>query len=1175
MQNRPVKRLAGFLAILLCLHVVTARANTCAPAAVQGTAPADYQDYCWLDFSGYSDAQAENGGQPYSFTLPDGSLLTLTLKVSTNKTKPALTAHSVPSWSGSAIGHSAFIGVPGNPVLYETVNGSTVQVLLTNIAVVPPAGGGSMASYAIIAADGESSNQQESLSFTTNGQAWTRVAQIPYGTHYPSVAGVGTATVTETGVAGTVGSFAFGSFNNPTQISARLVGGGLQGAMFAIRYASLSTTVQLNGARASPSDQFVYSISTVGGQPVASATTSGAGNGPFTPAAVPTVAAGYPFVVSETMAAGSTSTIGSYAVSLTCTNAAGTSSTIMPVGRTGNTYTFPTLSYGDSVSCVFSNSANRTSLGIAKTGTVSVTAGGPVTYNVVVSNAGPLDASGALVKDPPAANFSATTVVCGSATGGAQCPTTGLSISNLQGPGIAIPTFPSGGSLTFVVSGTAGNNNIVNVASVAAPSTVINTNAAASASAATTVTPAPDAISTAAFPTQVDAGQTVSGTVQFSNGGLGVATNTTFGLTVPANLAAPPKLTGLPPGVTYSYVAATGAVVLTGMPTTLTAGSSLAPIGVSFVQPASGTSSVSAVVATVADSNLRNNKVTVAIDGPMVADLGVKLNFPASINAGQQVSGTVSFANAGPSTASGIRFSILVPPHLAQPPAVSGLPNGVTESYDAGTGVLTLTGMPGSMVSGTTLGPIGLSFLQPLSGASSVTAAITASTLDTQPANNNATAKIVGAAAQVTGIVYLDNNQDAVFDSGDTPLAGTAVQLFIGGRLVATATTGANGSYTFTGQVPGAYTVAVTALPGNVGDTPSPEKVTIGGAADIVVNFGEIPKSALGALVLTKTTPLVNISAGQSVPYTITAVNSQATPIFNSTVTDLVPAGFRYRAGSGRVNGVRQDPVVSGRLLSWTHLHFAPGEQKTFTLVLTAGAGVAGGDYVNESTAYNGVTNSLISNLATATVRIVGDPTFDCPDLIGKVFDDANANGVEDPGEKGIAGVRLVTAQGLLVTTDAQGRYHIVCPLMPGAAGSNFIVKLDERTLPSGYRLTTDNPETVRLTAGKVSKLNFGATIHHVVRIEVSDTAFDGTELRAEVAARVDAIVVSMKDQAFVLRLAYAAGTETDAAIAPRMQALRAAVTAIWKARDVHYPLRMEEDIVREAAAGARGGATP
>jgi hypothetical protein len=290
-----------------------------------------------------------------------------------------------------------------------------------------------------------------------------------------------------------------------------------------------------------------------------------------------------------------------------------------------------------------------------------------------------------------------------------------------------------------------------------------------------------------------------------------------------------------------------------------------------------------------------------------------------------------------------------------------------------------------------------------------------------------------------------------------------------------------------------------------------------------------------------------------------------------------VPAGFRFRLGSGTLNGRKLDPSVSGRTLSWTHLQFAAGEKKTFTLVLTAGAGVIGGDYVNQSAAYNGATNDLISNMATATVRVVGDPTFDCPDLVGKVFDDANANGVDDPGEHGIAGVRLVTAQGLLVTTDAQGRYHIACPVLPDAAsGSNFIVKVDERTLPSGYRLTTDNPETVRLTAGKASKLNFGATIHHVVRVEVDAAAFDGDHLRAEVAGRVDVLVSSMRDTAFVVRLAYQADGESDAAIGVRMGALREALGAIWKAHDVRFPLRVEEDIVRsKRAPGASGGTAP
>jgi hypothetical protein len=113
----------------------------------------------------------------------------------------------VPSWTGSAIGHSGFDNIPGEPVLYEVVSGSTVHIALANIVVTPPPGSGSTVSYAIIAADGESTNQNESLSFTTNGLPWQEVAQIPNGPNFPALSGVGTATVKETGVAGTVGSF--------------------------------------------------------------------------------------------------------------------------------------------------------------------------------------------------------------------------------------------------------------------------------------------------------------------------------------------------------------------------------------------------------------------------------------------------------------------------------------------------------------------------------------------------------------------------------------------------------------------------------------------------------------------------------------------------------------------------------------------------------------------------------------------------------------------------------------------------------------------------------------------------------------------------------------------------------------------------------------------------------
>src|ERR1700684_3465727 len=146
-----VKWRQSYALILLSVCALGARANTCAPAAVKGTAPSDFQSYCWLDFTGYSDALAQGAGQLFSYSLPDGSTLKLTVQVSTNKTSPAIAAHVVPSWTGSAIGHSGFDNIPGAPVLYETVSGSTVHIALSNISVTPPPGSGLCVSYALIA----------------------------------------------------------------------------------------------------------------------------------------------------------------------------------------------------------------------------------------------------------------------------------------------------------------------------------------------------------------------------------------------------------------------------------------------------------------------------------------------------------------------------------------------------------------------------------------------------------------------------------------------------------------------------------------------------------------------------------------------------------------------------------------------------------------------------------------------------------------------------------------------------------------------------------------------------------------------------------------------------------------------------------------------------------------
>ena len=98
-------------------------------------------------------------------------------------------------------------------------------------------------------------------------------------------------------------------------------------------------------------------------------------------------------------------------------------------------------------------------LSITKTNNqTSVVSGSTVTYVVVANNAGPAAADGAVVRDTPTSGLACTTATCGSPQNGAVCPlATGPALlAALQSAaGVAIPTMPNGGAVTFTVTCTA------------------------------------------------------------------------------------------------------------------------------------------------------------------------------------------------------------------------------------------------------------------------------------------------------------------------------------------------------------------------------------------------------------------------------------------------------------------------------------------------------------------------------------------------------------------------------------------------------------------------------------------------------------------------------------------------------------------------------------------------
>ncbi|HET9319986.1 MAG TPA: hypothetical protein VFO27_09425, partial [Bryobacteraceae bacterium] len=339
---------------------------------------------------------------------------------------------------------------------------------------------------------------------------------------------------------------------------------------------------------------------------------------------------------------------------------------------------------------------------------------------------------------------------------------------------------------------------------------------------------------------------------------------------------------------------------------------------------------------------------------------------------------------------------------------------------------------------------------------------------------------------------------------------------------------------------------------------------SVPGSNQIYNNHIPVDQQIAGAFSITKTTPLLNVTRGQLVPYTITIGSVAGASAQGVQVVDRYPAGFRYVKGSARLNGVPTEPTVTASQLVWSGLNFDPDDHPTITLLLAVGAGVGEGEFVNRAQVLQGTTGLPMSGEATATVRVVPDQTFDCTDVFGKVFDDVNRNGRQDSGEKGLPGVRVVTAQGLAAITDQYGRFHITCAVVPNEIrGSNFVLKLDDRTLPSGFRLSTDQLQIKHATAGKALKFDFGASIYRVVAIDLSDAVFEPgkTEIREQWKPRLDVLLGELRKAPSLLRLSYVADTEDSALVERRMQAVKQQLTEAWDSEKDRYVLTIEPEV--------------
>jgi uncharacterized repeat protein (TIGR01451 family) len=149
------------------------------------------------------------------------------------------------------------------------------------------------------------------------------------------------------------------------------------------------------------------------------------------------------------------------------------------------------------------------------------------------------------------------------------------------------------------------------------------------------------------------------------------------------------------------------------------------------------------------------------------------------------------------------------------------------------------------------------------------------------------------------------------------------------------------------------------------------------GLAETIFAFGaSIGGGGFTSVTATKTADAAATVPGAQDGYTITLANtgSAAAPV--TTITDTLPAGFSYVAGS-TTGGITANPTVSGSQLTWTGTFSVPASG-TLVFHFKVTVSTTPGHYTNSASASNGAS-TVASVTGTApidvgTVAVI--PTF-------------------------------------------------------------------------------------------------------------------------------------------------------------------------------------------------------
>ena len=325
----------------------------------------------------------------------------------------------------------------------------------------------------------------------------------------------------------------------------------------------------------------------------------------------------------------------------------------------------------------------------------------------------------------------------------------------------------------------------------------------------------------------------------------------------------------------------------------------------------------------------------------------------------------------------------------------------------------------------------------------------------------------------VSGTVFNDPNGSGVRDLGEGGLGAVTLTLIDAttGASVATTTTAADGSYSFTGVAPGSYRVQETDPNGYVSTTSNLVPISVASGGSPIVNFGDQALGTVGGTVFDDLNGngVQDLGEPGIAGVTVKLVDPTTGAVIANATTTVTGAYLFTGVTPGTYNVVETDP---GGYVSTT----------VNTLPVSVPAG--------------GSASAQFGDQRLGTVS-------------GITFSDLNGNGVQDPGEPGTAGVTVTlinsTTGGVVATTTTgpTGLYTFT-NLTPGS----YIV---QETDPAGVVSTTPNTVPISLASGGSATANFGDQPEGVVAGTVFND-LNGNGVRDPAESGIGGVTVRLID---------------------------------------------------------------